>query len=85
MYNLHSPPPPPNYKLPKAVQYKNLLLTCPSKYPSVDKPLQKLAPWKGPLKNISPGAYYFSEFYGRIRWNEESIRRMKNSIQRSIS
>ena len=28
------------------------------KFPSVDKPLQKQAPQKGPMKNISPGAYF---------------------------
>ena len=28
------------------------------KFPSVDKPLQKQAPEKGPLKNISPRAYF---------------------------
>ena len=28
------------------------------KFPSVDKPLQKQAPQKGPLKNTSPGAYF---------------------------
>ena len=28
------------------------------KFPSVDKPLQKYAPQKGPLKNISSGAYF---------------------------
>ena len=28
------------------------------KFPSVDKPLQKQAPQKGPLKNISAGAYF---------------------------
>lgn len=27
-------------------------------FPSYNKPLQKLAPLKGPLKNISPGAYF---------------------------
>ena len=27
-------------------------------FPSVDKPLPKKAPQKGPLKNISPGAYF---------------------------
>ena len=29
-----------------------------SKFHSVDKPLQKEAPQKGPLKNISPEAYF---------------------------
>ena len=34
------------------------------KFPSIDKPpenkpLQKYAPQKGPLKNISPGAYIY--------------------------
>ena len=28
------------------------------KIPSVDKPLRIQAPQKGPLKNISPGAYF---------------------------
>ena len=28
------------------------------KFPSVDKPLRIQAPQKGPLKNISPGAYF---------------------------
>ena len=28
------------------------------KFPSVDKPLQKQAPQKGPLKHISPEAYF---------------------------
>ena len=28
------------------------------KFPSIDKPLQKYAPQKGPSKNISPGAYF---------------------------
>ena len=30
------------------------------KFPSVDKPVQKRAPQKGPLKNISPGAYIWN-------------------------
>ena len=34
------------------------------KFPSVYKPLQKKAPQKGPLKNISPGAYF--GFYGSL-------------------
>ena len=33
-----------------------IFLKC--KFPSVDKPLQNQAPQKGPLKNISPGAYF---------------------------
>ena len=28
------------------------------KFPSIDKPLQKQVPQKGPLKNICPGAYF---------------------------
>ena len=32
------------------------------KFPSVDKPLKK-----GPLKNISPGAY-FRNFYGMVMY-----------------
>ena len=28
------------------------------KFPSIDKPLRIEAPQKGPLKNISPGAYF---------------------------
>ena len=32
------------------------ILKC--KFPSVDKPLQKEAPLKRPLKNISPRAYF---------------------------
>ena len=39
------------------------------KFPSVDKPLQKLTPQEGPLKNISPGAYFrnFTVFLPRTR------------------
>ena len=39
-----------------AIRLAQLILK--RKFPSVDKPLQKQAPLKGPLKNISPGAYF---------------------------
>ena len=35
-----------------------VLLILRRKFPSKDKPLQKQAPQKGPLKNIRTGAYF---------------------------
>ena len=35
-----------------------VLLILRHKFPSKDKPLQKQAPQKGPLKNISTGTYF---------------------------
>ena len=62
---------PSKYKPPKPITQKpsaktvNFLPTIrlaqsilKRKFPSVDKPLPKLAPQKGPLKTISPGAYF---------------------------
>ena len=43
---------PSNYKLVQSILKR--------KCPSIDKPLQKKAPEKGPLKNISPGAYFWN-------------------------
>ena len=40
-----------------------MILKC--KFPSLDKPLKKYAPQKGPLKNISPGAYFWL-LYGKV-------------------
>ena len=37
------------------------------KFPSVYKPFQKKAPQKGPLKNISPGAYFWNFTVGCTR------------------
>ena len=37
------------------------------KFPSVHKPLQKQAPQKGPLKDISPGAYFRNFTVSTIR------------------
>ena len=41
---------PPNYKLAQTILKR--------KFPSVQNHLQKEAPQKGPLKNVSPGAYF---------------------------
>ena len=38
--------------------YKATQSILKRKFPSIDKPLQKQVPLKGPLKNISPGAYF---------------------------
>ena len=50
------------------------------KFPSVDKPLRikappKINPQKGPLKNISPGAYFrnFTVYGEEPRHNETSL------------
>ena len=54
------------------------------KFPSVDKPLQKKAPQKGPLKIISPGAYFrnFTVFdFGPVKLPGLS----RNGRQESIS
>ena len=39
---------------------------------SVDKPLQKQAPQKGPLKNISPGAYFRNFTVTLLKYTETS-------------
>ena len=54
-----------------AIRLAQLILK--RKFPSVDKPLQKKAPLKGPLKNVSPGAYFrnFTVFY-HLKFNRFS-------------
>ena len=59
---------PSHYKLAQSILKR--------KFPSVDKPLQKQAPQKGPLKNISPGAF-FSEFYGMFADQGPSAKSVK--------
>ena len=68
----------PNIKLAK--------LILKHKFPSVDKPLQKYAPQKGTLKNISPGAYFrnFMVFHLAYSWNTQHEQLHAQLIQQSL-
>ena len=65
---------------PQTIRLTQSILKC--KLPSVDKPLQKLAPQKGPLKNTSPGAYFrdFTVHEKKIMLEMSSLTSKKNEI-----
>ena len=54
------------------------------KFPSVDKPLQKQAPQKRPLKNLSPGAYFrnFTVFSTVKHMQTSSLNSVIGNVQR---
>ena len=94
-----SPLPPGGCTRKIALKYKvkqskkvNLLLTIKlaqsilkRKFPSVDKPLRILASQKGPLKNISPGAYFRNSTVAisedSFLYSIQSPRRLLNTVR----